>query len=186
MNIPPVEEFLTSEVPAADEAELSALSRIVFTPEMCAGFVFPKSAPPPPIEWPKEKAARTFLIRLDGRIVAACNLLPRRIQTAAGTLDVLALAGVKTHPEFRLHGYGAAVVRAAFAHVDNGAFGASLFQTGVPGFYEKLGCRCVDNAFFNSLGEDAAVTPWWDKFIMIYPAAFAWPAGKMDLRGPAW
>jgi len=186
MDIPRVENFLMAEVSASDDAELSALSRIVFTPEMCAAFVFPKSAPPPPVDWPAAQAARLFLIREEGRIVSACNMFPRRIQTARGVLDVLALAGVKTHPDFRLRGHGAAVVRAAFQHVDNGAFCASLFQTGVPGFYEKLGCRCVGNVFTNRLAENPAATPWWDKHCMVYPAAYTWPEGPVDLIGPAW
>ena len=186
MTIPHVEEFLAPVVSAADDAELEAISRIAFPPEMLAGIVFPKSAPPPPVDWPAEKAARVFLTRHEGRIVAACNLLPRRILTAGGPLDVLALAGVKTLPEFRLRGFGAAVVRAAFHYVDNGVFAAGLFQTRVPGFYEKLGCRAVGNVFFNSLAEDPGTTPWWDPNHMVYPAAFAWPEGPVDLLGPAW
>jgi len=186
MNTPLVEEFLMPEVSAADDAELAALSRIAFPPEMLEGVVFPKSAPPWPVEWPAEKAARVFIVRHKGRIASSCCFLPRRIQTCAGPLDVLGLAGVKTLPEFRMRGYGAAVVRAAFQYVDNGAFCASLFQTRVPGFYEKLGCRRVGNAFTNRFGEEPSGMPWWDPVRMVYPAARAWPEGSVDLLGPAW
>ena len=186
MNVPFIEEILMPDVSADDDAELAAMSRAVFTPEMLEGVVFPKSAPPWPVEWPAEKAARVFILRHKGRIAASCCFLPRRIQTGAGPLDVLGLAGVKTLPEFRMRGYGAAVVRAAFQHVDNGAFAASLFQTRVPGFYEKLGCRRVRNVFTNRFAEEPGGVPWWDPNHMVYPAAYAWPEGPVDLLGPAW
>ena len=186
MNQPLVETFLASEESDADRAELKALSALVWPPSVLSQIKFPVSKPAPCHEWPFARLARVFILRCEGRIAAAAHFSPRRIQTQQGPLDVLALGGVRTHPDFRLRGFGAAVVRAAFEYVDNGAFGASLFQTGVQGFYEKLGCRCVDNVFVNSLGEDPQGRPWWDKVVMIYPASFAWPEGKVDLLGGAW
>ena len=175
-----------SELSNADRAEESALSAIVYPPEVIAGIVFPKSAPPPQIDWQPAQAGRRFAIRHEGQLAAVCRIIPRRIQTQRGALDVLGLAGVKTHPELRLRGFGAAVVRAAFAHVDNGAFAVALFQTRVPGFYEKLGCRRVENTFVNSLAENPTGTPWWDPHQMIYPASCQWTEGLVDLLGPAW
>ena len=62
-----------------------------------------------------------------------------------------------------------------------------LFQTGVPGFYEKLGARCVSNRFVNSTNsEDPEVNPWWDEHIMIYPSTCDWPEGTIDLLGPGY
>ena len=101
-------------------------------------------------------------------------------------MDVLGLAGVKTHPDFRLQGLGARVVRATLAYVDDGTFPLSLFQTNVPGFYEKLGARLVDNRFVNSLAADPQGRPWWSGHTMIYPAGADWPDGEIDLVGPAW
>jgi len=137
-----VEEFFSAGISAADDAQCGEIGRLIYTPEVMAPFLpFPKSAPTPRIDWPKEKSARLFVVRHEGRIVAVSGMEARRIQTPQGLLDVLALGGVKTHPGFRFRGFGAAVVRAAFAYVDNGVFRASLFQTGVPGFYEKLGFK---------------------------------------------
>lgn len=119
--------------------------------------------------------------------IATAMFFPREIMTNNGALRVLALAGVCTAPEFRGRGRGAAVVRAAFAQVDGGSFGVSLFQTSVPSFYAKLGARAVENAFVNSRhrpgDRGSAGHPWWDPNVMIYPAAFCWPEGEIDLLG---
>ena len=186
MKTPHIEEFFTPQIPDADRAAMNELSGIVYPPHVVAGIVFPKSAPPPDIAWPPARQGRTFLLRVEGRLVATSQIVPRRIKTTRGMMDVLGLAGVKTHPDFRLHGFGAKVVRAAFAYVDNGTFGLSLFQTRVAGFYEKLGCRRVDNEFLNSLAEDPHARPWWDAQNLIYPASCDWPGGVVDLLGPAW
>lgn len=120
-------------------------------------------------------------------LVALAMAFAREIQTGRGALRVMALAGVCCTPEWRGQGWGAAVVRAAFAEVDRGAFGLSLFQTGVPDFYRKIGAREVNNRFVNSRwreGDRGAVdAPWWDSHVMIYPAAFPWPTGEIDLLG---
>ena len=181
-----VEEKLLTELTEADRAEAAALSAIVYPPEVIAGITFPKSAPPPQIDWQPAQAGRRFAIRHEGQLAAVCRIIPRRIQTTHGALDVLGLAGVMTRPELRLRGFGAKVVRAAFSHVDNGAFTAALFQTRVPEFYETLGCRRVENVFVNSFAENPSGTPWWDLHHMIYPASYQWTEGLVDLLGPAW
>lgn len=119
--------------------------------------------------------------------IATAMYFRREIMTTNGALGVMALAGVCTAPEFRGRGLGAAVVRAAFAQVDSGSFGVALFQTAVPGFYVKLGARAVGNAFMNSRYQSgdrgSAERPWWDANVMIYPAAYPWPEGVIDLLG---
>ena len=186
MSIHVVETVLASEISAADNAALQALGQLAFPPEVTSRFRVPVSAPAPTLDWPAERAERVFLIRRDGQIVAASNFLPRRIRTPQGPLDVLALAGVMAHPDCRHQGLGSAVVRAAFDHVDRSVFPVSLFQTGVPDFYKTLGCRLVHNPFSNHLAADPAETPWWDQRVMIYPAAYPWPEGPIDLCGPGW
>lgn len=137
-------------------------------------------------EWLREE--RELLAVWTGAIpVATAMVFPREIMTPGGALRVLALAGVCSAPEYRGQGLGARVVRAAFAPVGNGAFGVALFQTGVPGFYEKLGARLVKNAFVNSRfspgDRGTAEQPWWDPHVMIYPASYPWPDGVIDLLG---
>jgi len=186
MNEPTVETILLSELTEADTAAMQRLGQWVYPPGSLDRFTFPKSAPASERDWPEPQRARAFVIREGNEILAMSRLLPRRVHTQAGPLEVLALAGVKSHPNRRGEGLGRAVVRAAFARVDDGVLPVSLFQTGVPGFYRKLGCREVHNRFVNSLGEDPSQSPWWDKAAMIYPSAFDWPAGEVDTLGAGW
>ena len=181
-----VEEHLLLALSTEDFAAVEALSDVVYPPEVMAEVHIPASAPPPHLEWPAERAARVFILRHDGQIVATSWFFPRRIHTSRGPLDVLALAGVKTRPEFRGRGLGRRIVRAALEYVDRGTFPVSLFQTNVPEFYEKLNARRVENPFTNRLAADPAATPWWDRFVMIYPARYPWPEGPIELQGPGW
>jgi len=102
-------------------------------------------------------------------------------------IKVLALAGVCSDPGMRGYGFGDAVVRDAFSRVDDGGFALSLFQTGVPCFYERLGAAKVENRFVNSLNrEDPEADPWWDEFRMIYPGPALRREGLVDLLGPGY
>lgn len=134
--------------------------------------------------------AQRHLIREEGQIIANANSMSRTVQTESGPIEVLALAGVCSDPGSRGRGLGRAVVRQAFDRVDAGEFAWALFQTGVPGFYEKLGCVAVQNRFVNGRGEDAQADPWWDPHRMVYQAPGVerqvWPAGTVDLGGPGW
>lgn len=118
---------------------------------------------------------------------ALAMIFPLVVTTTVGRLRVLALAGVCSAPELRGGGLGAAVVRAAFAEGDEGRETVSLFQTSVPGFYAKLGARSVSNVFVNPQhlqgDKGSAAQPWWDSHVMIYPAAYRWPEGGVDLGG---
>ncbi|MFP4052294.1 MAG: GNAT family N-acetyltransferase [Phycisphaerae bacterium] len=181
-----IDTVLSDELTQRDLEQLRALRDAVYPPQTRDEMRRPLSDPAPEIDWPPARRERYFLLRRHGELVATSRLIPRRIRTADGAMDVLGLAGVKTHPDFRKQGLGAAVVRAAFAGVDDGSFPVSLFQTGVPGFYRKLGAREVDNRFVNRFGQDPAERPWWDKVVMIYPADADWPDGEIDLLGPAW
>jgi predicted N-acetyltransferase YhbS len=137
---------------------------------------------------PESQYPRLFVVRHDGRVIACSSAVPRMIGTAAGEMTVLALARVCTDPHFRGKHLGQTVVRAAFELVDDGSYPFSLFQTGpsVRPFYEKLGAVKASNHFINSLADDPCANPFWDTEIMRYPGKPGWPAGQIDLRGPAW
>jgi len=121
-------------------------------------------------------------------VIAHAAALPRTIGTSEGEMTILALAQVATDPEARGRRLGQAVVRQTFDLVDHGPFEHSLFQTSnnVRPFYEKLGCGLVTNRIVNSLGDGPRACPFWDEVAMRYPAAKAWPAGEIDLRGPGY
>ena len=137
---------------------------------------------------PEAEHPRAFAVREGGRVIAHAAGYPRTIGTGAGDLTVLALARVCTDPAARGRKLGQAVTLATFELVDNGLFPFALFQTSeaVCPFYERLGAVAVDNQFINSSADDPAFPPFWDRVIMRYPAKAGWPAGQIDLRGPAW
>jgi predicted N-acetyltransferase YhbS len=122
-----------------------------------------------------------------GQAVAHARTFPRLIHCQSTDLTIMGLAGVCVSPERRGEGLGRDIVRKAFERVDGGEFVVSLFQTAVPGFYTKLGARCISNRFVNSQNsEDPEANPWWDPNIMIYPAGATWPEGTIDLNGQAY
>lgn len=145
------------------------------------------SAPPLDIDWPAAQQAQFHLIRDQGVIIAVACSVPRRVRCGEQDLDVLALEGVVCQPDYRGQGLGAAVVRSAFQRVDRGAFRLSLFQTAVPGFYQKLGCSTVEVPLVNSHSTvDRSQCPFWEPWLMVYPTGFAFPGGAIDTLGPGW
>ncbi len=127
-----------------------------------------------------------FSILEGDRLIAHAKVGERDMVLPDGILHVGCLAGVCVDPEFRGQDLGRQIVRTAFDLVDRGQVPVMLFQTAVPGFYEKLGAREVSNTFFN--GTDPALRherPWWEAHVMSYPAKFAWPDAPIDLNGSA-
>lgn len=125
-----------------------------------------------------------FVIWEESRVIAYANTFARQIHTSAGVLSVMGLSGVCVESTRRGKGLGKAIVRRAFEQVDGGLFPVSLYQTGVPLFYEALGARIVHNRFVNSKNIDnPQANPWWDQCVMIYPARYDWSDGPIDLNG---
>lgn len=136
---------------------------------------------------PHNRRPRAFVIRDGGRIVSQATVQAREIEIAGRRYTVAGLGGVCTYMQYRGRGYGTAVVRAVFDLVDAGDFGFSLFQTGIAAYYEKLNCRCIPNPIVNSLNKkDPNARPFWDTYVMIYPARLQLPPDPIDLRGPGY
>lgn len=134
-----------------------------------------------------DKPDSVFYARWDGeRVIASAQTFARTIYFSSECQTILALAGVCVDPDYRGRGLGAEIVRRAWKPVDEGRFSLSLFQTGAPGFYERLGARLVDNRFVNRLTAESNVSPWWDPHVMIYPADADWPTARIDLNGPGY
>ena len=128
-----------------------------------------------------------FVIWRGNRAIAHAAIFAREVHTYRGSICLGALAGVWTHPDYRRHGFGAQVVQAAFELVDDGTFPVSLWMTTVPGFYEKLGARIIQNTWINTHNtENQRADPWPDEQKMIYPASYDWPGGQIDLNGPVY
>lgn len=123
-----------------------------------------------------------------GRVLAHAACLPREIRIEGSGHTILGLAAVCTRPEYRRQGLGAAVVRACFAHVDQGEYPWCLFQTSQANrrFYESLGASVIGNRIVNSQSDKPQADPFWDELRMVYPASKAFPAGVVDLLGPGY
>ena len=119
------------------------------------------------------------------QVLAHALMFPREMFTQSGPLQIGALGGVCVHPDHRGRGWGAAVARAALDYLPQMNAAVSLFQTPVPQFYQKLGCREISNFIFDGTRADGSkINPFSDKWQMIYPASFDWPDGEIDLNGP--
>ncbi|MCP4120843.1 MAG: GNAT family N-acetyltransferase [Bacteroidetes bacterium] len=154
--------------------------------------------------WPKEKnMAKEMNVRIDeylvdeedpyevfiltdgDEILAHAEIFPRVINTTQGEMEIMGLASVCSPPDRRGEGFGRKIVLEAFKSIDNGRFNVTLFQTGVPEFYEKLGAIRIGNSCVNSLAKGGIDrSPWWNPYTMIYPGNYTnWPEGEIDLLG---
>ena len=115
-------------------------------------------------------------------LVGYAESIPLTIKIENNWLTVLGLGGLNVHPGWRRQGFGGVIVGAVFKRIDASEYPFCLFQTGIPHFYEKLGCRVIENKFINSNDrEDPYKNPFWDDYAMIYPATADWPSGTVDL-----
>ena len=118
-------------------------------------------------------------------LIGFAESFPLTIKIVNEQTEVMGIGGVCVDPDHRGKGLGAKLVLEAFKQIDKGEYPLSIFQTGVPGFYEKLGCRVIKNKIINSKNkENPKTNPFWDDYVMIYPARFLWPSGTIDLLGP--
>ncbi|NUM45919.1 MAG: GNAT family N-acetyltransferase [Anaerolineales bacterium] len=132
-------------------------------------------------------ASTSLVIWEKGNPIAHAGYFRREIFTQAGTIPVGALWGVCVRESHRGQGLGVQVVRAYLDLLDQGTFPVGLWQTEVPAFYRKLGARVVHNLYINSQNpENPQADPWEMEVKMIYPAAYPWPEGLIDLNGPAY
>lgn len=116
-------------------------------------------------------------------LLGYAELFPRTIYCENGPLQVWGLASVCVAKSSQGSGIGKTLVKACFQEVDHRKE-VCLFQTMVPGFYDKLGCRIIDNTIINHKNQETPdKNPFWDDFIMIYPASYDWPEGTIDLNG---
>ena len=120
---------------------------------------------------------------MDTELLGYAEVFPRTIFSEDGPMETWGLGSVCVTKERQGEGIGRKIVEACFQEVDRHK-GVSLFQTGVPGFYEKLNCEAVHNRFINKLDkEQPEANPFWDEYVMIYPKGAKWPTGTIDLNG---
>ncbi|MGE5671630.1 MAG: hypothetical protein ACM31E_09310, partial [Fibrobacterota bacterium] len=112
---------------------------------------------------------RHIVLKCDNIVSGYAKVFLREIMIGEQLYRNCALACVCVNELQRAKGYGREIVRCAFEPVDKKSYDCSLFQTAVPGFYEKLGAKVIHNVCVNS--HDGNSNPWWDKFTMIYPSS---------------
>lgn len=168
-----------------ERADLTAIQlREIFTLKQQ---VWPKGAPDINgaikrfLDSERPEIERHVLVIEEGALRGYAKFSTRFVTIGSKIVHNMALASVCVDPNYRGAGVGSRMVRNAFGHVDNGTFDCSFFQTGVPGFYEKLGARRVVNRFYNSLNGDE--NPWWDPYVMLYPASYPLSGEPIDLMG---
>ena len=129
----------------------------------------------------------------DGGLVGTAFIGERIIGTGRGDIPVMALGGVCSDPALRGRGYGAEAVKKVFSYIGGDGYPVCLFQTSfkVEPFYLKLGAKRIANRIFNSNAQKKLETVkktkrqvFWDDIVMIYPGAYDWPEGDVDIRGP--
>ncbi len=130
---------------------------------------------------------RIHVVVEDGAVLAVARTFLQTVTAkSAGVdrdIDVVALASVCSHPDRRGEDLGNAVMTAAFDHVAEAAR-PSLFQTGVPNFYERFGSRIISNEVMTSaVGEEA----FTDEYVMIHPGDQDWDdEATIDLQIAGW
>lgn len=160
-------------------ADASAALQIATWPEAAEA----SGDEPPAYAIKRPGALAFFALDAKGQLLGYAEIFPRTIFTEEGSMDIWGLGSVCVTKASQGQGIGRKVVEACFQEVDRKQ-GVSLFQTGVPGFYQKLNCEEVDNSFVNKLDEQHPESnPFWDDHIMIYPKGYAWPKGQIDLNG---
>ena len=118
----------------------------------------------------------------DKELIGFAESFPITIKIVNKEVEVMGIGDVCVYPEFRGKGLGASIVKSAFARIDANQYPFCIFQTGVPRFYEKLGCKVIENKIINSNNqEDPNANPFWEEYAMIYPATFLWSSGTIDL-----
>lgn len=122
-------------------------------------------------------------IYFEEELIGYAESFPRPIKVDKQEITILGLGAVCVHPDYKGKGLGALLVKATFERVDKQEFAVALFQTAVPGFYEKLNCKTINNKIINSLAEIPDSNPFWDPYVMIYPRQFIGFQEEIDLLG---
>ena len=124
-----------------------------------------------------------YCLYRDKALVGYAESILLTIQIEDNWLEILGLGGLNVHPDWRRKGCGRAIVEAVFKRIDSKEYPFCLFQTGIPHFYQKLGCKVIKNKFINSNNQsDPSKNPFWDEYVMVYSASAQWPTGTADLR----
>lgn len=147
--------------------------------------------------WPEDKSVdeliedmaansagrEVFVVWDNDMPIAHAEIFSRTLGLENGELVIMAIGVVCVDEQRRGEGLSRDVMNAVFAQVDSGRYPVALLQTAIPDYYAKLGCKLVENEWWNSQADNPKAYPWYDPNIMIYPDNADWPTGRIDLNG---
>lgn len=172
---------LMADLSDAERADLTALSRAVFPPEVLA------ELPGRDLEWSPPEG-RVFVRAGGAGLVCVAGVIVRPALHDGRPVLIGGIGGVMTHPAHRRQGYAAhAVLRAlellrAQAGV---AFGLLVCESELAGYYGRLGWR--DFAGRLLVTQRGVPTEFVFNRVMVCGASDSAPAvGMIDLLGPPW
>lgn len=80
---------------------------------------------------------------VEGRMVAAVQIVRREVRVGQVTLTLGGIANVGTVPSYRSRGYSTQLLRDAIAVMEQDGFDFSMLFTGIHPFYARLGWECL-------------------------------------------
>src|SRR5262245_28933432 len=164
-----------------ERAEVSALSRAVYPPEVSAAW------PGRHWEWSAHQTA--ILVRsADGELVSYAGLVIRSALLHGRPVQIGGIGGVKTHPAARRQGCAAQAVRGAVAYFRERAdvaLGLLVCEPHLIGYYERLGWQEFGGRLLVTQ-RGAAVEFTLNRVLLCGVQEVAPSAGTIDLAGPPW
>jgi hypothetical protein len=163
-----------------ERADLAALSRAVYPPEVAANW------PGRHLEW----AAPEFgvFVRADGELVAYVGIVLRSAFHDGRPVRVGGIGGVKTHPAVRRRGFAAAGLRRAvefFREQPDIGFGVLVCSPDLLGYYGRLGWEEFTGRLL--VAQRGVPAEFTFNRVMVCPVREAAPAtGTIDLAGTPW
>jgi predicted N-acetyltransferase YhbS len=161
-----------SEILAYPEAELPAgLKRQVRAIQQCE---WPGVATDPvraPLDLAHDPALRplSLVLLVDGRVVAALDILSKELEHAGATFAASGLSTVITDPGQRRRGHGLALVRAARDRIASSGADLGIFTCDRPlaPFYEAAGFAVIPGAVLvGGTPDDPFPSDQWDKVVL--------------------
>lgn len=170
-----------AELTDAERAELTALSRAVFPPEVLA--VLPGRH----LEW-ADRDGRVFVRAGDAGLVCIAGVVVRRGEHDARPVLIGGISGVMTHPAHRRQGYAAHAVSRAVELLREQAeveFGLLVCEPHLEGYYGRLGwTKFAGRLLVTQHGVPAEFV--YNRAMVCGIRGTTPVGGTIDLLGPPW
>jgi aminoglycoside 2'-N-acetyltransferase I len=159
--VPEIVTCPEAELPSELRAEVFRLQRQAWPRETTSKF----DVPPGPVHDPALDPVSMLLV-VDGRVVAALDILSKRIEHGGETYAARGLSTVVTDEELRGRGYGRTLVTAAREAIEASGADIGIFTCDreLGPFYESAGWQIVPGAvLIGGTPDDPFPSDQWDK-----------------------